>query len=375
MKKMKVISIVFAFTLAVGLLAACGGGTAAPAAPTPAPSGSAPAASAPAAAPADDKVYSFMIDYPNPENSAIYPLLVDWAEYVGQQSNGRIQAEVYPAGALGALPDCVTNCLTGMTDGFWSGCSVYAGVFPVTDAFSLPMAGALSQEVMNASLRAMVANNADMQKEWSNFHLIALHSGTPAPILFNRGMDISTPDAFKGAQMRISNKYTADWMTNLGATPVECGINSGYEYFEKNQIDSGLFFFDQLQSSALYEQIDALLVPEDCIYSLTMFCLNLDRYNELPDDLKAIIDGSTDWFYDQLPGIYNKQMDNILDNKCPEYGVEIVYPDKAMMDALYAASKNAASLWIEKMNGEGHDGQALYDEATGYIAQYNKELN
>jgi hypothetical protein len=45
---------------------------------------------------------------------------------------------------------------------------------------------------------------------------------------------------------------------------VTCGINDGYEYMEKGIIDGGLFFFDQIQSSALYEQIDFLLMA-NCI--------------------------------------------------------------------------------------------------------------
>jgi TRAP-type C4-dicarboxylate transport system substrate-binding protein len=317
----------------------------------------------------DDRVYSFKIDYPNAENSAVYPVLVRWADYVREQSGGRIDATIYSGGALGALPDCVNNCVGGLTDGFWSGVTIYPGVFPATEALALPMLGANSQEVVTSALNTMVKENPTVAAEWENLRVVALHSATASPVLFKLGKKVVSSADIKNVNLRISNAYTTEWMEVLGANPVSCGINDGYEYFEKGIINGGLFFFDQLQSSALYEPIDDLLVA-DTIYPLTMFCLNKERYEELPDDLKAVIDDSGTWFTEQLPAVYNAQKADML-TKCEENNVKITYPNEAFIAEMTAAAEPAWQLWVDAMNEKGYDGQALLDAARGYIEQYN----
>jgi TRAP-type C4-dicarboxylate transport system substrate-binding protein len=323
--------------------------------------------------PADDgKVYTFKIDYPNAENSAIYPVLVDWAAYIDEQSSGRLKAEIYSGGALGALPDCVNNAVAGLTDGFWSGVTIYPGVFPATEVLALPMLGANDQRVVTAALNAMLKEKDYIAKEWENLHVVALHSSTASPVLFNLGKEVKSAADLKGANVRISNAYTTTWMENLGANPISCGINDGYEYFEKGIINGGLFFFDQLQSSALYEPIDDLLIAPT-IYPLTMFALNKDRYEELPDDLKAIIDGSGDWFVEQLPAVYDKQRTDML-QKCAENDVTVTEADETFLAEMSAAAKPAWDNWVKTMNDNGADGQQILDDALAYIARFNDEF-
>ncbi len=352
-----ILSLAMSFSL---LLTGCGDTASTPPADTGTPDTG--------AAVTDDTVYTFKIDYPNSENSAIYPVLADWAEYLSEQSNGRLVAEIYANGALGSLPDCVNNCIGGVTDGFWSGVTIYPGVFPCTEVLGLPMLGANSQEVVTAAMNAMLEEDF-MVKEWENLHVIALHSSTASPILFAAGKDINSAADMKGINLRLSNAYTTTWLTGLGASPVSCGINDGYEYIEKGIISGGLFFFDQIQSSSLYEQIDHLLVA-DTIYPLTMFCMNNEVYEGLPADLQAIIDESGLWFRDQLPVAYNTQKENML-TKCEDNNVVVTEPDEAFVAEMTAAAQPAWDQWVDTMNGNGYDGQAILDTARGYIAQYN----
>ena len=78
---------------------------------------------------ADDTVYTFKIDYPNPENSAGYVALTEWSDMLREQSGGRLDFQIYANGQLGSIMDCVSNCVGGVTDGFWSALTLYAGSF------------------------------------------------------------------------------------------------------------------------------------------------------------------------------------------------------------------------------------------------------
>jgi TRAP-type C4-dicarboxylate transport system substrate-binding protein len=361
MKKLsKILALVLCLTMVLALCA-CGGSSA------PAASSGSAASSGAAETKTDDKVYTFKIDFPNPETASAFKALKDWSEYLKEKSNGRLDMQIYSGGALGKLPDCVTNCESGVTDGFWSGVTIYPGVFPATEVMALPMIGAKNYKVVNDVLNALLAEYPVIADEWSQFKVIALHSSAGSPILF--ADSISDIKEMAGKNLRISNAYTTEWFTNKGANPVSLGINDGYENIQKSVISGGLFFFDQVESSALYEVINTLYVGET-IYPLNMLCLNIDKYNALPDDLKAIIDESGAYFLKQSIDYFDDQ-ETRMTKKCEDSGVKILKQTDESRAWLADGVESAWAKWVETINGKGLPGQEILDKAQEYIAKFN----
>jgi len=179
MKTMRVTALLLVLLTTVGCLAACGAET----------------------------VYNLKIDYP-----AIYPVLVKWAEYLKEKSNGRINARIYAAGALGSIVDCVTNCESGVTDGFWSAMNLYPGTWPLCDVFMLPMLGSNKMEVQVAAMQDMLKEK-DFAAEWKNLKLVAMHSSTPSTFIFADSVD--SMQAMKGKTVRTLSNYTTPWLEAL----------------------------------------------------------------------------------------------------------------------------------------------------------------
>ena len=381
---MKKISKVLALVLALAMvfsLAACGSnsGSAAPAAAdskaastaaasTAASTAAASEAEAPAAE-ADGTVYTFNIDFPNPETAVGYRAAVAWSDYLKEKSNGRLDMKIYSGGALGALPDCVSNCESGVTDGFWSGVTIYPGVFPATEVMALPMLGAKNFHVVNKVLNQLLADYPVITDEWSQFKVVALHSSAGSPILFKD--EISSVQDMAGKNLRISNAYTTEWFASKGANPVSLGINDGYENIQKSVIDGGLFFFDQVESSALYEVIKSLYVGQT-IYPLNMLCLNIDKYNALPDDLKAIIDESGEFFLETSVELFDEQQERML-QVCEDHGVKVIYEDDASIAWLSEGADAAWQKWVDTVNGQGLPGDEILAKAQEYIEKFNAE--
>ena len=318
----------------------------------------------------DGKVYTIDIDFPNPETASAFKALKDWEAYCEEKSNGRLEITIYSGGALGSLFDCVSNCESGVTDGFWSGVTIYPGVFPATEVMALPMMGAKNFQVVNAVLNDLVANYDVISSEWDQFKVIALHSSAGSPIIFKD--DIGSIENMAGLSLRISNAYTTKWFSDKGANPVSLGINDGYENISKNVISGGLFFFDQVESSALYEVIDSIYVGE-VMYPLNMLCLNGDVYASLPDDLKAIIDESSEFFLEASVGYFDDQvtrMTAILE----ENNVNIITETAESRAWLAEGVEASWAEWVNTMNANGYDGQAILDEALRLIEKYNAEL-
>jgi len=364
----KIIALVLALVMVLAL-AACG--DKAPETPaTPADPADPSTPAAPAEPVDDGKVYTIDIDFPNPETASAFKALKDWEAYCEEKSNGRLDINIYSGGALGSLFDCVSNCESGVTDGFWSGVTIYPGVFPATEVMALPMMGAKNFEVVNAVLNDLVANYEVISSEWDQFKVIALHSSAGSPIIFKT--DIGSVENMAGLNLRISNAYTTKWFSDKGANPVSLGINDGYENISKNVIDGGLFFFDQVESSALYEVIDSIYVGE-VMYPLNMLCLNGDVYAGLPADLQAIIDESGSFFLEASVGYFDDQV-NRMTAILEENDVNIMYETEESHAWLAEGVEASWAEWVNNMNDAGYDGQAILDEALRLIEKYNAEL-
>ncbi len=357
----KAIALALALVMCLGLFAGCGND--APAAN--------PADPASPAEPVDDgKVYKIDIDYPNPESSTAFRALKDWEAHLEEASNGRLDITIYSGGALGALPDCVSNCESGVTDGFWSGVTIYPGVFPATEVMGLPMLGAKNYKVVNAVMNDLLANYEAVSSEWDQFKVVALHSSAGSPVLFKD--DIGSIENMSGYNLRISNAYTTKWFESKGAAPTSLGINDGYEGINKGVIDGGLFFFDQVESSALYEVIDSIYVGET-IYPLNMLCLNKDVYEGLPADLQQLIDESGEVFLSASIEYFDEQQERML-GVCEENGVNIMYATDETRAWLAEGVEDAWAAWVDTMNKNGLDGQAILDEAIRLIGEYNETI-
>ena len=164
MKKTKLIAILALVLVAAMLLGGCGGGK--------------------TGGKSDDKVYTFKIDYPNPENSGAYIALTEWSDMLKEKSGGRLDMQICANGQLGSIKDCVSNCVGGLTDGFWSAMTIYAGLYRPAEALTLPMMGVHNADVASATLTAMLEQTDYYTESLSNLYVVTLHSATTMPIGF-----------------------------------------------------------------------------------------------------------------------------------------------------------------------------------------------
>ena len=317
----------------------------------------------------DDTVYTFKIDYPNPENSGGYATLTAWAEKMKEESNGRLEFIIYPSGQLGSILDCVSNCVGGATDGFWSALTIYSGMYRAAEAVTLPMMGIESGKVGSAVLNAMLDETDFYTEEFSNLYVVTLHSAIPMPIGFKDTKSIESLSDMAGLNMRVTGGFNSNWVTAIGCNPVSVPGNDAYEYMEKGIIDSYLYDWDRIQLNALLEQT-GYIVDGRVSASELFFCLNKDRYEELPDDLKAILDESGSWFSDYIVQYYDEQAAEVMAEAEAE-GITVASLPDGLKQELTAAAEDVWAAWIDDMNNAGFDGQGIFDKTVEYINYFN----
>jgi TRAP-type C4-dicarboxylate transport system substrate-binding protein len=315
-----------------------------------------------------DEVFKLNIDYPNPENSAIYPVLVDWGEWLAEMSEGRIEVKVYSGGALGSVLDAVTNVETGVTDGCWGPISLHPGQWPLSGVVALPMTGANSMEVMNSAMNDLMATE-EFDAEWDNVHRVAFHVTTPAAFIFKDRVD--SMQAIVNKTIRTNCSEVTPWLENLGSIPVSVSSNEGYEAISKGTVQGGLWWMDQLESNALYEVVDTVIYgPVE--YCGMFLCINKDLYESMPADLQQLIDESGDYYMSLLPDAYYSQEERVI-GLLEENDVDLIYTSDEDKEWLAASAQVSYDVYIESMNELGYDGQAVYESLLEKIEHYNEE--
>ncbi len=277
-----VAAVVASALLASIIGAGCAPGAPAPAAPSPSPSAPAP------------KVIKWRMPTTWPTGMFFYPEGAKAiCDRVAEMSGGRFIIEPYPAGAImGALEvfDAVSKGAVECAHtwpGYWRGKERSFELFT-----SIP-----NQMVQQEWVIWLYGppRGIDLWRElYAKYNAIPFPGGLIGPEFgFFTRKPVHSLEDFKGMKLRVSG-LCADVMKELGAstmlvaggeiyTAMERGVIDGFEY-STPAVDWPMGF----QEIAPYVVLPCWHQPSACLETV----VNLDAWNKLPDDLKAIFESA-----------------------------------------------------------------------------------
>ena len=135
-------------------------------------------------------------------------------------------------------------------------------------------------------------------------------------------------------------------------------------------IDGALLPFEIMPPLKLHELTQYSILGEDGSRfgtSVFLFLMNQDRYDELPDDLKAIIDRNTGAAIAEMAGSLWDEIEKPGMEMQIESGGEIVGIDAASKAKFDALSAKIEERWVEEINDQGLDGGALVESAKASV--------
>lgn len=298
--------------------------------------------------------------------------IAPWAEKVQADSGGRITVELYPAMQLGGAPPALIDQVRdGVVDIVWTLPGYTPGRFPKAEAFELPFMPTTG-EATSRAFHEYFENN--LQDEFADFHIIAAHVHGPG-LLHMKGEPVRGLDDLSGKKLRGPTRVITQMLGQLGAVPVGMPVPQVPESLSKGVIDGTVIPWEVTVPLKVAELVDSHtgFTGDHGLYTAVfVFAMNKDSYNNLPDDLKAVIDQNSGI---DVAGMVGKVMD---DGDAPgmkiaqDRGNTIVMLDEAETGRWQAAAEPVIAAWIEEMKGKGIDGQALVDEARALIAKHSQ---
>ena len=295
-----------------------------------------------------------------------------WAKNVEEASGGRIKFEIFPAMAMGGKPpELYGQVRDGLADIVWTLAGYTPGVFPRVEVFELPT---VHKGDALAATKAIQDTLELIAGDFKDVHplLVHVHAGN---LLHMRDKRVTKPEDLAGLKLRVPTRTGAWIIESWGAEPVGMPVPDVPQAISKNMIDGVMVPFEIMPPLKLHELTKYSILGEDGSRfgaSVFLFLMNKDRYEGLPDDLKAIIDAHSgvgiadragaQWNDNELPGIKMQEAS----------GGEIVRIDAAAKATFDALSKSVEDRWITEMKDQGIDGAALVDAAKAAIAKHSQ---
>ena len=296
-----------------------------------------------------------------------------WIEQVESQSNGRIDIEHYPAMQLGGKPPALFDqAREGVVDIVWTVLGYTPGRFDKTEAFELPFM-VTTGEATSRAFSEYVGEHA--MDEFADVKPLVLHTHGPG-LLHIRGEGVRALDDMEGLKLRGPTRVITDMLERLGASAVGMPVPAVPEALSKGVIDGAVIPWEVTVPLKVPELVDTHtgFQGDRGLYTATFaMVMNKDSYADLPDDLKQVIDDNSGVEAAALFGRAMDEGDKVGLKKAKATENEIIMLGSEETARWREAAQPTIDAWIESMNEEGHDGQALVDRARALVAKHSGE--
>ena len=293
-----------------------------------------------------------------------------WAQRVEEQSDGRLKFELYPSMQLGgAPPNLYDQAKDGVVDIIWTVLGYTPGRFPKSEVFEMPFLVTNAEDTSVAFQEYVEANAMD---EFEGVKLIAVH--THGPGLFHTREPIESLEDLQDMKIRGGSRVINDMLTRLGAEPVGMPVPAVTEALSKGVIDGTTIPWEVTPSVKTSELVQnhTGFAGDHGLYTQTFgFVMNLDAYNNLPDDLKAIIDENSGVETARAFGQAMDAGDEAGLKIAEDLGINIVTLDDEETARWKDVANATIEQWYTDMEAAGVDGRALYEEATGLVEKHS----
>jgi len=295
-------------------------------------------------------------------------ILIPWAEKIQEASDGRIEIQHFPAMQLGGKPpELIDQAIDGVADIIWTVSGYTPGRFPRTEVFELPF-------MMNdaeATSRAywQLAEETMMDGDFADFKVLGLWVHGPGIIHSKEA--IQSIDELNGVKLRAPTRVTNKLFSSLGATPVGMPVPAVPESLSKGVIDATVIPWEVTAALKVPELVsNHTTFPGASLYTTTfIFAMNKDRWEALPDDLKAVIDEHSGLEFSAMAGKQMQADDGPAREAAAERGNTIIELSEDQVQTWRDASQATVDEWIAEMDDSGVGGTELFEKASALISE------
>jgi C4-dicarboxylate-binding protein DctP len=287
---------------------------------------------------------------------------------VETRSNGRISVQLFPGGQLGKVASVINQVRRGVIQGGDCNTGHLSNTYPPIQVLSIPYLFEerdIAWKVLGGPFGDMMIEN--MAKE-TGIRALYWGEGGGFRHFSNNKREIRSPEDMKGLKIRSMNSpFFMELISNTGASATPIAWNELYTSLQTGVADG------QENSIATFltpklEEVQRYITLDGHVYSITTLIVNEKFYQELPDDLKQVVQSAAGMARAANYGITVVAEANGL-AYLEKKGLKIYKPKKEEIQMFRAKTQPSSIKWLK-----GEFGDALVDDLLAATAKAEKEL-
>ncbi len=291
------------------------------------------------------KAYKMKVATTAPLEEPGSQILLKFTELVNKRSQGRIEAKLYPSGALGNNRDVTEGLLLGTIEVQMASSSPLSVFVPSLNIFEMPFLFD-NNEHMFAVLDSEIGERYRPDLEAAGFHLLGYFTFGVRHIMTTE-RPINSIEDMKGLKIRtMESPPHLDGFKAFGANPLPMAYSELYTGLETGVIDGAEAANSNYYSKKFYE-VAPYWAQLGWLRLVAPVIMRKSFYDKLPPDLRKIVDDSLAELVDEERTLYTDVSTQRLE-QLKELGITVTYPDPG---PFRAAANEVYEKWADRVGG------------------------
>lgn len=247
-----------------------------------------------------------------------------FAEVLKENTNGKVDVEIFTIGQLGSDQDILQSLQTGVINMALTSPGTTGNLIPEAQFFNLHFLFSDDMEKNKEILNESKAINEMLTEVYAQKGIKVLAYWTEGFMNWTSNKPLKTLDDFSGFKMRtmqsplIISSYKA-----YGANPTAVPFSDVYSSLQLNMIDGQENPIFYIEHNNLHEVQDYLTLSRHAIY-VAATAINPDFYDSLPSDIQQAILDTVDEIRDYSFDMQREMNDSALDRMIESSGIEVI---------------------------------------------------
>lgn len=297
-----------------------------------------------------------------PSASAVHQEIFEvWASSVEKASNGELEVQIFPSGTLSKPDHAYQGAVDGISDIAASLQGYTSGRFPLSEIVQLP--GVSSSAPQGSCILQKLFDDELIASEYEDVKVLFLFTTGPA-YLHTRDTDIQSPEDLKGLRIRRPSDVAGEMLSSLGADPLGMPAPDIYTSLQRGVMDGLSFPWEAMRVFGINELVDYHLeVP---YYSgAVMAVMNRDTYEDMPEEMRAVIDQHSGMEWSQIAGNVYHRLDAVGREEALEQGDTIHTVEDPLSDPAWSGPlEEGTERYLARLEERGLDNtRDIYERA------------
>ncbi len=282
---------------------------------------------------ADDKTYTIKLGHTMSTSHPRHIALLEFEKYVEENTDGKVQVELYPAAVLGSEPDMQEAMRMGTLEAFVGG--PFDTISKKLNLFLMPFFFDNQEALMRAAKNEELFNIIASDAEANGLKILAIGDGGARQIT-NSKRRIVEPADMKGLKLRTpSIEAITVCMETLGASYVSMPLADVYMALKTGVVDGQENPIATIYDQKLHE-VQPYILYVNYQYHPEVMTMNASFYNNLPEEYQKVLSDAA-WLFVETENKLSLENAEARLEEMKEYGCDVYTPTDAERQAFIDA--------------------------------------